>query len=235
MNRPAGHRPLRSFVRREGRMTGGQQRALERLWPVYGVDLPPGPLDLAALFGRAAPCVLDIGFGNGETLVAMAAADPDRNYLGVEVHRPGVGHCLLAAEEAEVSNLRVLVADAVEVMSRHLAPGSLAAIHIYFPDPWPKKRHHKRRLIQRSFLDLAADRLEPGGVLHLATDWEDYAEWMSELLEDDDHFANTAAPHHYLPDPPPRPETKFERRGLRRGHKVFDLIYQRPDGSEGTM
>ncbi len=227
MNRPAGHRPLRSFVRREGRMTTGQQRALERLWPAYGVDLPEGPLDLAALFGRAAPCVLDIGFGNGETLVAMAAADPDRNYLGVEVHRPGVGHCLLDAEEAEVNNLRVVVADAVEVMSRHLPPESLAAIHIYFPDPWPKKRHHKRRLIQRSFLELAADRLEPGGLLHLATDWKDYAEWMSGLLEDDDRFINTAAPHRYLPDPPPRPETKFERRGLRRGHQVFDLIYQR--------
>ena len=220
-------RRTRTFVRREGRLTQGQQRALEALWPHYGLDVPEqGAVDLDALFGRTAPRVLDIGFGDGEALVEMAAADPDRDYLGVEVHRPGVGHCLLCAEQAQVENLRVATVDAVELIHRHLSARSLAAVQIFFPDPWPKKRHHKRRIFQADFAGLVADRLVPGGLLHLATDWADYSEWMLETLEADERFENTCGPGAFVPPPPPRPQTKFERRGLRKGHTVHDLIYR---------
>ncbi|MCG5540824.1 MULTISPECIES: tRNA (guanosine(46)-N7)-methyltransferase TrmB [unclassified Halorhodospira] len=220
-------RRTRTFVRREGRLTQGQQRALEALWPHYGLDVPEqGAVDLDALFGRTAPRVLDIGFGDGEALVEMAAADPGRDYLGVEVHRPGVGHCLLCAEQAQVENLRVATVDAVELVRHHLPPRSLAAVHIFFPDPWPKKRHHKRRIVQPAFLDLLAERLVPGGTLHLATDWADYAEWMLDTVEPDERFVNTCGPRAFIPPPPPRPQTKFERRGLRKGHQVHDLIYR---------
>ncbi|MBK5937084.1 MAG: tRNA (guanosine(46)-N7)-methyltransferase TrmB [Halorhodospira halophila] len=220
-------RLTRTFVRREGRLTQGQQRALEQLWPGFGIDVPEqGVLDLDGLFGRTAPRVLDIGFGDGEALVEMAAADPGRDYLGVEVHRPGVGHCLLCAEQAQVENLRVATVDAVELVRHHLPPRSLAAVHIFFPDPWPKKRHHKRRIVQPAFLDLLAERLVPGGTLHLATDWADYAEWMLDTVEPDERFENTCGPRAFIPPPPPRPQTKFERRGLRKGHQVHDLIYR---------
>nr|WP_207161139.1 tRNA (guanosine(46)-N7)-methyltransferase TrmB [Halorhodospira halophila] len=212
-------------------MTQGQQRALEGLWPQFGVDVPErGVIDLDGLFGRAAPRVLDIGFGDGEALVEMAAADPERDYLGVEVHRPGVGHCLLCAEQAGLDNLRVATVDAVELVRHHLPGPSLETVQIFFPDPWPKKRHHKRRIIQPAFLDLLAERLVPGGALHLATDWADYAEWMLDTLEADARFENTCGPRAFVPPPPPRPQTKFERRGLRKGHQVHDLIYRlRPD------
>ena len=215
---------MRSFVRREGRLTRGQARALERLWPAYGV-VPEGVLELDALFGRRAPRVLDIGFGDGEALVEMAAGDPQRDYLGAEVYRPGVGHCLLCAEAAELANLRVTPLDAVALLREHLPPASLDEVLILFPDPWPKKRHHKRRIVQPAVLDLLAGRLRGGGVLHLATDRADYAAWMLETLEADPRFTNLAGAGRFLPPPAPRPETKFERRGRELGHEVFDLRY----------
>ena len=218
---------MRTFVRREGRLTRGQARALDELWPHYGADVPEaGSLDLDALFGRRAPRVLDIGFGDGEALVAMAAGDPQRDYLGVEVHRPGVGHCLLCAEQAGVENLRVAAVDAVGLLRHHLPERALEAVYILFPDPWPKKRHHKRRLVQPALLDLLAACMVPGGTVHLATDWADYAEWMLDTLEPDPRFTNTAGPRAFLPPPPPRPQTKFERRGLGKGHTVHDLVYR---------
>ncbi|MFP4146093.1 MAG: tRNA (guanosine(46)-N7)-methyltransferase TrmB [Halorhodospira sp.] len=219
---------IRTFVRREGRLTAGQARALRDLWSCYGVDTPDegGRLDLDALFGRRAPRVLDVGFGDGEALVEMAAADPQRDYLGVEVHRPGVGHCLLRAEEAELANLRVVAVDAIALLRAHLPPCCLDAVHIFFPDPWPKKRHHKRRIVQPAFLDLLAARMVSGATLHLATDWADYAEWMLDTLEPDPRFINTAGPRGFVAPPPPRPQTKFERRGLGKGHVVHDLIYR---------
>ncbi len=226
-------RLLRTFVRREGRLTQGQARALEALWPRFGLDCPAsGALDLDALFGRCAPRVFDIGFGDGEALVEMAAGDPQRDFIGVEVHRPGVGHCLLCAEEADVHNLRVATVDGVDLLRHHMPPSSLDRVQAFFPDPWPKKRHHKRRLIQPAFLDLLAERLAPEGVLHLATDWADYAEWMVATLEPDPRFINSADPGPYWAGPPPRPRTKFERRGIAKGHAVYDLIYRfRPANS----
>ena len=225
----------RTFVRREGRLTRGQARALDALWPHYGVDPPTeGPLALDRLFGREAPRVLDIGFGDGEALVEAAAGDPQRDYLGVEVHRPGVGHCLLCAEQAEVANLRVSTLDAVALVRHHLPAGAFAEVRILFPDPWPKKRHHKRRLIQPAFLDLLVPCMQPGARLHLATDWADYAEWMLDTLEPDPRFTNSYGERCFVPPPPPRPQTKFERRGVSKGHTVHDLIYRLEAGPEGS-
>ncbi len=219
--------PGRTFVRREGRLTRGQARALETLWPHYGIDLPnSGQLDLDALFGRSASRVLDIGFGDGEALVQMAAADSERDYIGAEVHRPGVGHCLLCAEASGVSNVRVTTLDAVELVRDYLPRRSLDAVSILFPDPWPKKRHHKRRLVQPAFLDLLEPCLVPDATIHLATDWLAYAEWMLDTLEPDPRFVNTSGEQAFVPSPPPRPPTKFERRGQERGHVAYDLIYR---------
>jgi tRNA (guanine-N7-)-methyltransferase len=215
-------REIRSFVRREGRMTDAQKRALDELWPRYGVDAPGARLDLRALFGRDAPVVLEIGFGNGEHLLGRAAAEPDRNFLGVEVHRPGVGRVLMHAHASGLKNLRIACADAVEVLRDWLAPGSLAEILVYFPDPWPKKRHHKRRLIQPAFAALLAARLQPRGVLRLATDWKDYAEQMLTVLNAEPLLQGGA-----IARPAARPVTKFERRGEKLGHGVFDLEYVR--------
>lgn len=226
---PARHR-IRSFVVRAGRMTEAQRLALERLWPRYGFDAPAAtaaPLDLAHCFGRSAPCTLEIGFGNGETLAALAAANPQRNYLGIEVHRPGAGHLLRLAEQQGLSNLRVMCADAVEVLERALAPGSVDEILILFADPWHKKRHHKRRLIQPDFVALLASRLRQGGLLHLATDWEPYAQQMLEVLNASPDFDNLAPDHGFAPRPAWRIPTRFERRGERLGHGVWDLGYRR--------
>lgn len=220
------HRAIRSFVKRGGRITTAQQRALDELWPRYGVNYAPTPLDLDALYGRRAPHVLEIGFGDGDTLVQLAAAHPERDYLGVEVHPPGVGHCLLAADAAGLSNLRVVQHDAVEVLERVLAPGTLDEVLVYFADPWPKKRHHKRRLIQPAFVELVASRMKPGGTLRLATDWEPYAEWMLEVLGASTSFRNRAPDGRYVPRPPERPVTKFERRGTRLGHTARDLEFE---------
>jgi len=223
----APHRAIRSFVKRGGRITVGQQRALAELWPRYGIEAGAHPLDLDAVFGRRAPRTLEIGFGDGETLVALAAAHPERDYLGLEVHAPGVGHCLLRAAAAGLSNLRVAQHDAVEVLERSIAPAALDEVLIYFPDPWPKKRHHKRRLVQPAFAALLASRIAAGGRLRLATDWAPYAEWMREVLDASAAFDNVAGRGGYVPRPAARPVTKFERRGTRLGHDARDLEYRR--------
>jgi len=220
-------RTIRSFVRRAGRLTPSQERALETLWPKFGIDYAHMPLDLESAFGRSAPVVLEIGFGNGETLVEQARMSPERNFLGVEVHEPGVGHCLLKAEEAGITNLRVIKHDAIEVLTHQLREGSLARVNLYFPDPWPKKRHHKRRIVQPPFLELVADRLVPGGALHIATDWANYAEHIDEVVGASDRFSLAEARDHDGDQPLDRPQTKFERRGLRHGHRIRDWRWVR--------
>ncbi len=224
---PPGHRPIRSFVLREGRLTAGQQRAFEQMWPRIGVDFDGGPLDLPALFGNDQPVWLEIGFGNGESLAAMAREHPERNYLGIEVHRPGVGHLLLKARELGLENLRLIRHDAVEVIRDGLADATLAGVYLFFPDPWHKKRHHKRRILQPSLVTELARVIRPGGLFHAATDWQDYAEQMLRVLEADPHFDNCAGPGHYSPRPAERPLTKFEQRGQRLGHGVWDLLFRR--------
>jgi tRNA (guanine-N7-)-methyltransferase len=219
-------RPIRSFVRREGRMTPAQKRALEELWPRYGVENVDAPLDLAALFGRTAPVILEIGFGNGEALAALAARHPENDYLGIEVHRPGVGHLLNCLAAQQSTNVRVLVADARETLVARIPDESLAGVHLFFPDPWPKKRHHKRRLVQPDFAQLVRRKLETGGVFHLATDWHDYAQWMMETLTVAEGFENLSGPGSYS-ERGERPLTKFERRGERLGHAVHDLRFRR--------
>ena len=225
----APRREIRSFVRREGRMTDSQKRALDELWPRYGIDAPSrGALPpLREVFGRAAPVVLEIGFGNGDHLLARAAAEPDKDFLGVEVHRPGVGRVMNRAQAAGLANLRVASHDAVEVLRDWLAEACLAEIVIYFPDPWPKKRHHKRRLIQPAFVKLAVSRLAPGGLLKLATDWAPYAAHMQETLDAEAALASLAGAGGFVPRPAERPLTRFEQRGQRLGHEVFDLVYKK--------
>lgn len=218
-------RTIRSFVLRAGRMGSGQQRALEELGPRFVLPFAAAPLDLEAVFGRSAPKILEIGFGMGDSTANIAANQPENDYLGVEVHTPGVGALLKRIGAAGLSNLRIVQHDAVEVLEKMLAPASLDGVHIYFPDPWHKKRHHKRRLIQPAFVALLASRLKPGGYLHLATDWQDYAEHMLLVLQGETALANSAAD--YAPRPAWRPLTKFEQRGLRLGHGVWDLIFRR--------
>jgi tRNA (guanine-N7-)-methyltransferase len=220
-------RRIRSFVRREGRLTPGQQRALETLWERYGVDPPAELLDLDALFGRQAPHILEIGFGNGESLAAMAQVQAEVDYLGIEVHRPGAGHLLMLLARFGLTNVRVLCMDAVEVLERHLPEACLDRIQIFFPDPWPKQRHHKRRLIQPALVALLAHKLKPGACLHLATDWEHYARHMLAVLEAAGDFVNAMEEGGFAPRPPYRPLTKFEQRGERLGHRVWELIFTR--------
>jgi len=222
------HRPIRSFVVRAGRMTTGQARALEDLWPRFGVEYTPAPLDLDALFARNAPRTLEIGFGNGEHLASLAAAHPERDYLGIEVHRPGVGHLLMLAGERGLGNVRASQHDAVEVLLHQIPPGSLDEVLVLFPDPWHKKRHNKRRLIQPPFVELLAPRLRKGGVLRLATDWEEYALQMLEVLRGADTlFANESPSGDWMPRHDERVPTRFERRGARLGHGVWDLAFRR--------
>ncbi|MGD8430426.1 MAG: tRNA (guanosine(46)-N7)-methyltransferase TrmB [Ectothiorhodospiraceae bacterium] len=223
----ARRRPVRSFVRREGRLTEGQQRALDTLMPRFGIDADGAVIDLPAAFGRDAPTVLDIGFGDGAALAAMASTHPERNYLGIEVHRPGVGRLLRQLDTERIDNVRVICADATEVLRHGIADGSLAGIQVFFPDPWPKKRHHKRRMIQPAWLDLVLPKLAPGAFLHLATDWEDYARQMLEVVSDCQGLENTAGPGRFSDHRGDRPETKFERRGINKGHGVWDLILLR--------
>ncbi len=231
-SRPAAdgpRRPVRSYVLRAGRMGSGQQRALAELGPRYLLPFQPQPLDTAAIFGRRASVVLEIGFGMGDATAAIAAARPDADFLGVEVHEPGVGALLRLIGEHGLTNLRIVRHDAVEVLQQMIAPASLAGVHVFFPDPWHKKRHHKRRLIQPPLAALIASRLAPGGVLHCATDWEPYAEQMLQVLSAEPLLANTAAG--YAPRPDYRPLTKFEARGLRLGHGVRDLVFSRVTGN----
>jgi len=209
-------------VLRAGRTTAAQQRALTELWPVYGIAFEALPLDFAAIFGRRAPVIFEIGFGNGDTLVRQAVEHPDNDYIGAEVHRPGIGHCLLRIEDTGVRNLRVIEHDAIEILRHQVPEHSLARINLYFPDPWPKKRHHKRRIVQPGFLDLAAERLERGGELMIATDWAGYAQHIDEVLAASDRFRVAERREHGGDAPLDRPTTKFETRGLGRGHRIWD-------------
>lgn len=218
-------RPVRSFVLRQSRTSNAQQRAIETLLPRLGVSYRDAPIDLATVFGRDAPHVLEIGFGMGETTAAIAQANPSTDYLGIEVHAPGVGNLLMLMDAAGITNLRVIRYDAVEVLRHMLPEASLDGAHIFFPDPWPKKRHHKRRLIQSPFVKLIASRLAPGGYLHCATDWEEYAQQMLEVLAAEPLLANTAEGFAEKPDY--RPLTKFENRGIKLGHGVWDLVFRR--------
>lgn len=222
----AARRTIRSFVRRAGRITTSQQRALDELWPNYGVDYAESPLDFDKLFGRTAPIVMEIGFGNGESLVELATANPDQDFLGIEVHEPGVGHCLLKADEAGAHNLKLVAHDAVEVLRNQVPDGSLSRVNLYFPDPWPKKRHHKRRIVQPEFVNLIADKLAAGGTLNIATDWANYAEHIDEVLSQSDRFTCIERREHDGDQPFARPQTKFERRGLRKGHGISDRCFQ---------
>jgi tRNA (guanine-N7-)-methyltransferase len=225
---PHLRRPIRSFVLREGRITEGQRRAFAGPWQRYGVEPDTGRhLDLPELFGNRNPVLLEIGFGNGGALLQMATRHPERNYLGIEVHRPGVGHLLLRLEEQGLANVRVLRQDALELLRHHLADASLDGIYLFFPDPWHKKRHHKRRIVRPEFAQLVARRLKPGGLLHLATDWEDYARHMLEVLDACPALHNQGGPDGFVPRPQDRPQTRFEQRGQRLGHATWDLVYLR--------
>jgi len=225
---PVHLRKIRSFVKRPGRLTAAQRRALSDLLPRFGVAASSDvPLDLEALFGRSAPRVLDIGFGDGEAVVTCAANYGDIDYLGVEVHEPGIGHLLLLLEKANLANVRVIARDAVEVV-RELGDGSFDAVNLFFPDPWPKKRHHKRRLVQPAFVAELARVLKPGGLLHVATDWSDYAEHSHAVLSADERFAAVKNDEDLCHNPLAfRPPTKFERRGRRLGHDVVDFFYRK--------
>jgi tRNA (guanine-N7-)-methyltransferase len=266
-------RPIRSFVKREGKLTGGQKNALEQLWPTHGVDLVDQRLDLTELFGRSAPVVLEIGFGNGLSLADMAEAHPEMDFFGIEVHRPGVGSCLVQAKKRALNNIRVSGEDAVLVLNQQIADGSLERVQIFFPDPWHKKRHHKRRLIQPVFVEQLVAKLKPGGQIHVATDWQNYAEHVLAVLTTNTNLKNTvvdapsaasfvSAEGELLTDsalwvggsssvvgsvvpegtapidnpilakgcserPSYRPDTKYEHRGIRLGHGVWDLLFKK--------
>ena len=218
-------RPVRSYVLRQGRLSPAQARALDQLAPRWSVPYDASPLDLARVFGRRAPVVLEIGCGMGETTAAIAKAHPERDFLGVEVHGPGVGAILNRIDLGGLTNLRVVQHDAVEVVDTMIAEASLAGVHVYFPDPWPKKRHHKRRLLKSAFVNALARRLAPGGYLHAATDWAPYAEEILAAFASEPLLANTA--QRFAPRPSWRPQTKFETRGLKLGHEVFDIVFTR--------
>lgn len=218
---------IRSFVKREGRLTKGQAAAVERQWPMLGLQHQPTQIDFTQSFGRSAPLVLEIGFGMGHTLVEMAKQDPESDYIGIEVHGPGIGACLMEAEAQGVTNLRVIQHDAVEVLEDCIADGSLSKVQIFFPDPWHKKRHHKRRLIRPEFVQLLNQKLMVGGVLHLATDWENYAEHMLEVMGSAIGWENLSVSGDYIPRPDSRPLTKFEKRGHRLGHGVWDMQFKK--------
>lgn len=220
-------KPIRSFVIRQGRMTQSQKNALEKYWDTYGLSLEDGQINAAEVFGRSKPLVLEIGYGMGSSLVEMAALSPELDFIGVEVHSPGVGSLLHGASERSLTNLRTYMADATDVLRECIAESSLQRIQIYFPDPWPKKKHHKRRLVQPQLLQLLESRLAPGGLLHLATDWQPYAEHMLEVLAPFAGFANQSTTGGYVSRPEWRPLTKFELRGERLGHQVFDLLYKK--------
>lgn len=221
---PTEHR-IRSFVTRAGRLSPAQARAIETLGPQFCIAYDKQAMNLNAVFGRSAPTVLEIGFGMGNTTAAIAAAMPEKNFLGVEVHTPGVGSLLKLIGEQQLSNLRLIQHDAVEVATHMIAPDSLAGVHIFFPDPWHKARHNKRRLIQPPFVELLVSRMAPGGYLHCATDWQEYAEQMLDVLGAEPALRNTA--DGYAPRPDYRPVTKFENRGLKLGHGVWDLVFEK--------
>jgi tRNA (guanine-N7-)-methyltransferase len=221
-------RPLRSYVLRQGRLSPAQRRAHETLLPRYGIAYRAEPLDLRAVFGRAAPKILEIGFGMGETTARLAQMHPECDYLGIEVHTPGIGSLLRRVDELKLTNVRIVPHDAAEVVRDMITDAALNGVHIFFPDPWPKKRHHKRRLLQAPFVRLLATRLAPGAYLHIATDWQDYAESILEVLKSEPLLENTTAD--FAPGPGSRPLTKFEARGRKLGHAVWDLVFLRRQG-----
>jgi tRNA (guanine-N7-)-methyltransferase len=218
------NRKIRSYIRRQGRITQGQQIALEQYWDRYCL-----PLDRLLIptdvFYRSATLTLEIGFGNGDSLVQMAKANPDLDFIGIEVHRPGVGRLLMQLEEHGLNNVRVYCHDAIEILQNNIPNNSLSALHLFFPDPWPKLKHHKRRIVQPDFLNLIADKLKPGGYFHAATDWQDYAKSMLTVFSADKRFGNTSPDNAYSEKPDYRPLTKFEQRGINLGHDVWDLIF----------
>jgi tRNA (guanine-N7-)-methyltransferase len=220
-----GLRQVRSFVLRGGRLTEGQQRALDELLPQFTAG--EGLLDFARLFGNRRPVILEIGFGNGDATWQMAQQNPDENFIGVEVHRPGVGHLLLKLEEHAINNVRVACEDGVAFLHHQVPAKSLEGLRLYFPDPWPKKRHHKRRIVQPGFVELLAQKMAGGGIVHMATDWENYAEYMLEVLQANSDFENLSETGDYCPRPAWRPLTKYERRGQKLGHGVYDLLFLR--------
>jgi tRNA (guanine-N7-)-methyltransferase len=220
-------RTVRSFVMRAGRTTEGQQKALEEVWPEMGLELKDGAINFAEVFGREAPVVLEIGFGMGASLIEMATQQPDKNYIGIEVHRPGVGRLLASVKELGLTNIRVYAEDAVEVLADCIPDGSLHALQLFFPDPWHKKKHHKRRIVQPEFVQNIRQKLEVGGYFHMATDWENYAEHMMEVMSGAEGFTNKAGEGEYSPQPEWRPVTKFQKRGERLGHGVWDLMFER--------
>jgi len=220
-------RRIRSFVKREGRLTAGQERALNDFFPRYGLVLQDTPLNLDDTFQRVAPRILEIGFGNGTSLSEMAANNPQQDYIGIEVHRPGVGNLLLQIEKLGLTNLRVINDDGVDVLKQMIADESLDAVYLFFADPWHKKRHHKRRIVQQDFVQLLRKKLKTGGVFHMATDWENYAQHMMGVMTESEGFENTAGKEQYLPRPDYRPLTRFEQRGQRLGHGVWDLIFKK--------
>ena len=224
-NKKINLRHIRSFVKREGRLTKGQQRALDELFPRYGISLQQGELDFDALFGRRTCRVLEIGFGNGASLAEMAANHAENDYLGIEVHRPGVGNLLLQIEKQGLNNIRVSNDDAVEVLEQQIPDASLDAVYLFFPDPWHKKKHHKRRIVQPVFVQLLRRKLRTGGIFHMATDWENYAEHMLEVMTAAEGFENMAEEGRYVARPGYRSLTKFEQRGHRLGHGVWDLVF----------
>jgi len=219
-------RPVRSFVLRQGRLTRGQEYALSTLWPLYGIDKTDDILNIERIFGRKAPLTMEIGFGDGVSLAEMAKAAPERDFLGVEVHRPGVGRLLHLIHEYDLSNLRVMDQDAVEILKKNIPSGALDRVQLYFPDPWHKKKHNKRRIVQPDFVALLATRIRSGGVFHMATDWEDYAEHMLTVMTNSEEFRLLSSVP-FSEKPAIRPETKFERRGIKLGHGVWDLLYKR--------
>ena len=219
------HRPIRSFVLRQGRVSNAQQRACDTLLPRYGIPFSQGEIDLDREFGRSAPKILEIGFGMGETTAEIAAKHPENDYLGIEVHTPGVGSLLKRIAELGLDNVRVIQHDAVEVLTHMITLSTFDGMHIFFPDPWPKKRHHKRRLIQPAFVALLVERMKPGAYLHVATDWQEYAEQVLAVFSAEPRLRNTA--ESYAPRPDYRPQTKFESRGLRLGHGVWDIVFRK--------
>lgn len=222
-------KPIRSYVIRGGRITEGQKKAFDRAWAEYGLSLFAGKLDPVATFGREAPLVVEVGFGMGDSLLEMAKAQADHDFVGIEVHPPGVGRLINNAAKEGVSNLRVYMADAVDVLEDCIEDNSLARFQLYFPDPWHKKKHNKRRIVQPDFMQLIRQKLRLGGVSHMATDWEPYAEYMMEVMVAADGFSNQCGEQVYAPKPEYRPLTKFEKRGERLGHGVWDLLFERTE------
>jgi len=225
LNRLTEPRPVRTYVLRQGRITAAQSRAFETLYPRYGIAYAPEPIDTRRVFGRNAPLVLEIGSGMGETTAQIAKSRPEADFIAVEVHAPGVGSLLNRIEAEAITNLRVIRHNALDVLEHMIPDGMLAGLHVFFPDPWPKKRHHKRRLVQPEFAALAARKLAPGGILHTATDWQEYAEQMLAVLSAEPRLENMA--EGFAPRPAYRPPTKFELRGARLGHRSWDLVFRR--------